>query len=165
MSKLPASFTPARSNAQRPTTRGAADFLQGNDKLAALLPNAARLGRLQQDCLALMPLQFASCTVLQISEEQLSIAVPNAALATRMKQQSPKLLSGLREKGWPIQEIKLKIRVLAPEPARTPRSLFLPTGAVASFAELDNSLPTHPRNQALKEALRNLVARRQNKKV
>lgn len=165
MSKLPASFTPARKAGQRPTTRGAADFLQAHEQLAALLPNAARLGRLQQDCLALMPVQFASCMVLQLTDEQLHIAVPNAALATRIKQLLPKLQAGLREKGWQISDIKLKIKVIAPVLPRPTRNLALPGGAVASFDALDKTIAAHPRNDALKQAIRNLVAKRTGKQA
>jgi hypothetical protein len=163
MSKLPASFTPARHFTQRAAARDAADFLQGNDKLAALLPAAARLASLQRECVAMMPTPFAHCTVLQITDGQLQIAVPNAALATRIKQLLPKLQAGLSEKGWPIESIKLKIQVVAPPLPAAVRELSLPAGAVSSFAELDKNLDAHPRNEALKAALHNLVERRRKK--
>ena len=163
MFKLPASFTPARHQSQRASTRDASDFLRGNDKLAALLPAAARLASLQRECVALMPASFAHCTVLQVTDGQLQIAVPNAALATRIKQMLPKLQAGLVDKGWPIESIKLKIQVVAPPLPPAVRELSLPARAVSSFAELDKNLEGHPRNEALKEALRNLVERRTKK--
>ena len=164
MSKMPNTFVPARRPGQRPAARDATDFFQGNDKLASLLPAAARLADLQRECLSLLPTQFVHCTVLQVTDGQLTVAVPNAALATRVKQSLPKLQSGLMEKGWQIQGIKLKIQVIAPPLAKPVRDLSLPIGAVASFAALDVSLETHPRNAALKEAIRALVERRAGKK-
>lgn len=164
MSKMPNTFVPARRPGQRPVARDAADFLQGNDKLAGLLPAAARLANLQRECLSLLPMQFVHCTVLQVTDGQLTVAVPNAALATRVKQSLPKLQSGLTEKGWQIHGIKLKIQVIAPPLPKPVRDLSLPNGAVASFAALDHSLETHPRNAALKEAIRALVERRAGKK-
>jgi hypothetical protein len=163
MSKFPSTFQPARKPGQAPTTRDASDFLRGNEKLAALLPAATRLAKLQQDCLILMPGHFASCTVLQIADEELQIAVPNAALATRVKQMLPKLHAGLREKGWQIAGIKLKIRVIAPPLPPPPRELELPGSALASFAALNQNLEKHPRNGGLKEAIDNLLARRMQK--
>lgn len=164
MSKMPNTFVPARRPGQRPAARDATDFFQDNDKLASLLPAAARLADLQRECLSLLPTQFVHCTVLQVTDGQLTVAVPNAALATRVKQSLPKLQSGLMEKGWQIQGIKLKIQVIAPPPPKPVRDLSLPSGAVASFAALDVSLETHPRNAALKEAIRALVERRAGKK-
>ncbi len=164
MSKTSSTFRPARNPAQRPVARDASDFLQGNEKLASLLPAAARLADLQRECVKLLPTQFIHCTVLQITDGQLTVAVPNAALATRVKQLLPKLHSGLIEKGWQIQGIKLKIQVIAPPLPRAVRDLSLPGGALTSFAALDLSLETHPRNAALKEAIRALVARRTGKK-
>ena len=164
MLKRPTTFVPARRPGQRPTARDAADFLQGNDKLAGLLPAAARLADLQRECVRLMPTQFVHCTVLQITDGQLTVAVPNAALATRVKQLLPKLHAGLLEKGWQIDGIKLKIQVIAAPLPKPVRDLSLPGGAVASFAALDSSLETHPRNAALKEAIQALVARRLSKK-
>lgn len=164
MSKTPSTFRPARKPSQRPAARDASDFLQGNDKLASLLPAAARLANLQRECVKLMPTQFVHCTVLQITDGQLTVVVPNAALATRVKQLLPKLHSGLIEKGWPIQGIKLKIQVIAAPLPKPVRDLSLSGGAVASFAALDQSLATHPRNAALKEAIQALVARRISKK-
>lgn len=163
MSKFPSTFTPAKRASQRPDARDATDFLRGNDKLAALLPNATRLAALQRDCLALMPVQFAHCMVLQVTDGQMQVAVPNAALATRMKQLLPKLHADLREKGWQLQGIGLKIQVIAPVPPPKPRELSLPGNAVASFADLDSQIETHPRNAALKEAIRMLVERRRTK--
>jgi hypothetical protein len=164
MLKTPSTFRPARRPGQRPAARDASDFLQGNDQLAGLLPAAARLADLQRECVRLMPTQFIHCTVLQITDRQLTVAVPNAALATRVKQMLPKLHAGLVEKGWDIVGIKLKIQVIAPPLPKPVRDLSLPGGAVASFAALDLSLETHPRNAALKEAIRMLVERRMGKK-
>ena len=164
MFKTPSTFVPARRPGQRPLARDATDFLQGNEKLASLLPAAARLADLQRECMKLLPTQFVHCTVLQVTDGQLTVAVPNAALATRVKQSLPKLQAGLTEKGWQIQAIKLKIQVIAPPLPKPVRDLSLPSGAVASFAALDISLDTHPRNAALKEAIRALVERRTAKK-
>ena len=137
------------------------DFLQGPGKLAALLPTAARLARLQQDCLAMLPAAFEHCAALHLDDGELLVAVPNAALATRMKQGLSKLQAGLAARGWPVRTIKLKIQVLpAPEPAPKREPHELPGSAVAGFEALEKSLPDTAHNTALKEALAALVSKR-----
>ncbi len=159
MAKNPPNFTPARKPGQAPKTREVFEFLQSSDKLAALLPAARRVGQLQADCERLLPTLFSSCRALQIREGQLQVAVPNAALATRLRQVLPKLQQGLREKGWAVDGIKLKVQPMPAEPQRPPTKTMvheLPGGAVNSFAELANALEDSP----LRDALQALVARR-----
>ncbi len=165
MSKFPANFKPASPPGKAAAAREAGEFLRGNDKLAALLPTANRLARLQQDCLKLLPNHFVHCTVLQIVDDELLIAIPNAAMASRIKQMLPKLHAGLQEKGWQIAGIKLKIRVVAPVLVPQTSKQDLPVSALASFANLNQGLENHPRNGGLKEAIDNLLARRALKKT
>lgn len=160
MAKNPPNFTPARRPGPRPSVKGAFEFLQSSDQLGGLLPAARRVGQLQAQCEQLLPTLFASCRALQIREGQLHIAVPNAALATRLRQLLPKLQSGLCENGWAVESIKLKVQLLPSEPERRIRQPViqeLPHGAVRSFAALAASMEDSP----LKDALRSLVARRQ----
>ncbi len=159
MAKNPPNFTPARRPGPRPGAKEAFEFLQSSDKMAGLLPAARRIGQLQSHCEQLLPTLFANCRALQIREGQLQIAVPNAALATRLRQMLPKLQQELREKGWPIDGIRLKVQLLPSEPerpVRKPVAHDLPSDAVSSFAALAAELEASP----LKDALQQLVARR-----
>ncbi len=159
MVRNPPNFTPARRPGQAPKTRDVSEFLKSSDKLAELLPAAQRVGQLQADCERLLPTLFATCRALQVRDGQLQVAVPNAALATRLRQVLPKLQSDLRAKGWAIEGIKLKVQPMPDEPQRPSGKRAdheLPGGAVSSFAELANSLEDSP----LREALQALVARR-----
>ena len=138
------------------------DFVQSHESLGGLLPTARKLGELQQSCEQLQPTVFASCRIIHLENGRLQIAVPNAALATRLRQQLPKLMSGLREKAWPIEEIRLKVQVmpaLLPERPRSPKRP-LPPAALQSFAELQASLDEDPRNVPLRDALHALLQRR-----
>lgn len=141
--------------------RGALDFLQGSDGMASLLPAAQRMARLQQDCMALLPDIFQACAVLQCSQEQLMLGVPNAALATRLKQQLPKLQAGLQQRGWQIDTVRIRIAPLRPTLAEThsepPR--VIPPAALEMMSALHDSLENSARNDALKAALLRLVRR------
>jgi hypothetical protein len=85
--------------------------------------------------------------------------VPNAALATRIRQMLPKLQAGLREKGWPVDGIRIKVQMMSGEnraPDRPAAQAVLPSQAVQAFAELAQSLEASP----LRDALQLLVRRR-----
>ncbi len=156
-------FTPARRPEQRPNTKGALDFLQSNDRLAALLPTLSQLASLQSDCERLLPTLFANCRVLQLREGALQVAVPNAALATRLKQVLPKLQDGLRQKSWPVDAVKLKVQLMPVVPQAPQRPHIhkaLSSNAVGAFTELEQTLEDSPRNAGLRDALKALLARR-----
>lgn len=161
MSSYTSTFRPAKPPSKASTSQDAVSFLRGNQALAALLPTATKLAKLQADCLAILPAQFTHCTVLNVNEGQLHIAVPNSALATRIKQMLPKLQSALIERGWQVEGIKLRIQVEAPAPAAPViEGRELTSSALDSFRELNQSLENHPSNLALKQAIQNLLKRR-----
>lgn len=160
----PSSFTPFKqSKPSSKTAKGAAEFLRSHDKMAALLPSITRMATLQKDCAEALPAMFIHCAVLQFDTEQLTLSVPNAALATRLKQQLPKLQEGLQQRGWQINSIRLKVQVSKIVVNTTSlRQLTLPTQAISAFSELGASLEDSPRNQALKTALTSLLQRRRD---
>mgnify|MGYP001551737021 CR=1 FL=1 len=158
--KRPSSFIPYRPNARPKTAKGAADFLQSHDKMAALLPTVTRMAALQKDCAATLPVMFDACTVLQFESDQLVLSTPNASLAAKLKQQLPKLQEGLQKRGWQVNAIRLKVQVTKiVENSIKPKQLMLPKQAVSALAELGNKLENSPRNDALKAALSAMVRR------
>lgn len=154
------SFIPYRPNARPKTAKGAADFLQSHDKMAALLPTVTRMAALQKDCAATLPVMFDACTVLQFESDQLVLSTPNASLAAKLKQQLPKLQEGLQKRGWQVNAIRLKVQVTKiVENSIKSKQLMLPKQAVSALAELGNTLENSPRNDALKAALSAMVRR------
>jgi hypothetical protein len=140
------------------SAKGAADFLRSHDKMAALMPAITRMAALQKDCAEILPAMFAHCSVLQFEADQLVLSVPNAALATRLKQQSPKLQATLLQRGWQVSAIRLKVQVdKTPVKSMASRQLTLPQQAVSAFGALGSALEDSPANQALKKALSNLA--------
>ena len=127
--------------------------------MAGLLPTLEKMAALQTDAERLLPGVFTACRILQLREGQLHIAVPNAALATRLRQMLPKLQAGLRDKGWPVDGIRIKVQMMSGEnrgPDRPTAQAVLSTHAVQAFAELAQSLEASP----LRDALQSLVRRR-----
>jgi hypothetical protein len=160
------SFTPYRPKSQSiATAKGAADFLHLHERLAALLPAAARMADLQKDCKETLPAMFETCSLSQFESGQLIILTPNAAIAAKLKQQLPKLQDALLKRGWQINSIRLKVQVkrtLEKPPATKP--LKLPVQAVSALAELDRALENSPRNEALKAAIETMVRRHRGTK-
>jgi hypothetical protein len=140
--------------------RGVTDYLRVNDKMSALMPAVARMAALQRDCAALLPATFDSCSILQFESGQLVLSVSSSALASKLKQQLPKLQEGLLQRGWQINAIRLKLQPKTVfEPAERSKNLALPERAISALAELNGSLEDSPRNEALKTALAALLSR------
>jgi hypothetical protein len=142
---------------------GATDFLRRNDRLAALLPAAQRMGELQHDCALALPTSFKFCEILSFSGEELVLSTPNAAVAAKLKQQLPKLLEELLRRGWQISNIKLKVqmtRTASMAVARPRASLELSSAAVNSFEQLSQDLEATKQNAPLIAALKSMVAKR-----
>ena len=157
----PSNFVPFKSGIRTAaTSRGVADFLRGHDKMAALLPSVTRMANLQSDCAANLPSMFAACGVLQFESGQLVLSTPNAALASKLKQQLPKLQEGLQQRGWQVNAIRLKVQV-GPALEKVPhvKQLRLPDPALSALQQLEKSLASSPRNAALLAAISALVKR------
>lgn len=139
---------------------GAVDFLNAHDRLASLLPTAKRIAALQKDCADILPEMFASCEVMQFESEKLTLSVPSAALAARLKQTLPRLMDGLAKRGWQVSAIKLKVQVRqSSRPVVRQKQMPMPDRAVNAFAELEDALEKKPHNDALRQALQSLLQR------
>jgi hypothetical protein len=149
-----------RSSKGTASTRGVAEYLRIHDKMASLLPAVQRLAELQKDCSAILPALFEVCSVLHFDAGQLSVATPNAAVASKLKQQLPKLQDGLLKRGWQVNAIRLKVQVgKIAEKTRLPKQISLPPQALSAIAELKESLEDTPHNKALKTALEAMLRR------
>src|SRR4051812_34871127 len=95
----------------RKTAFDATDFLRSSDGVGALLPTAMRIARLQRECRNILPPMYAGCDVLSFQDGALTLAVPSSAVAAKLKQQLPKLQTGLQKKGWQVDAVRVKIRM------------------------------------------------------
>ncbi|AIY43639.1 Zn-ribbon-containing [Collimonas arenae] len=132
--------------------------------MAALLPAVTRMAALQKQCAAELPSMFSACEVLQCEAGQLVLSAPNAALATKLKQQLPRLQSQLQTGNWQINAIRIKVQVsqnLVKPPVV--KQALLSSNAVLAFAALMEDLPSSAANETLKNAIAAMVARHRNK--
>ena len=152
----------------RRTSIEATDFLRRNDRLAALLPAATRMAKLQKDVRLILPPMYANCEALSMQDGVLTLAVPSSAVAAKLKQQAPKLQGALQKKGWQVDSVRIKIQVGRALPAEEssstkPSSLELPPTAVQAFEELGDTLPASPQNAPLIAAIKRLAEKRKSK--
>lgn len=139
------------------------DSLRAHEKMAALMPVVMRMTAIRRDCAAVLPTFFEHCSVQKFEAGQLLLAAPNAAIATKIRQQLPKLQDALCQAGWQVSAIRLKVQVLqysggVPVRSKPP----LPAQAVEAFAALRDSLDGATENQALKAAVSRMVRRHQS---
>ena len=128
--------------------------------MALLLPSITRMATLQRDCAAALPTMFSSCGVLQFDAGQLVLSTPNAALASKLKQQLPKLIAALQQRGWQVSAIRLKVQVGPPgENLQPAKKLSLPDQAISALTALETTLGTTPRNANLLHAINRLIKR------
>lgn len=145
----------------RQTSIGATDFLRANERMARLLPTAMRMASLQKDCAASLPAMFNNCDILSFEDAQLVLATPSSAVAARLKQQLPKLQAALQQRGWQVNQIRLKVQVTRSiAPVVHTQQLVFPETAVSAFAQLGDALPQTAQNAGLIAAIKAMAARR-----
>lgn len=155
-------YPPRRSGAgtSARSARGVTDFLQKHDKMGMLLPTLERLAALDKACIAALPALFETCVALQLEGGQLVIGAPNAALASKLRQQLPKLQSILQSQRWEVNAIRIKVQVgKTLEKSSTSKQIALSTGALTALAALEDALEPSSRNASLKAALQAMVSR------
>lgn len=86
------------------------DFLQ-QGKLSGILPHVTRLIELRKACEAILPEHFTYSRILQFTNGQLTLGVPNQATAARLRQKLPLLQSSLQNEGWIIEKIRVKVKL------------------------------------------------------
>lgn len=143
-----------------PTTKGAREYLQASNNIAALLPAVERMMALQRDCTTALPTLFDGCTVMQFSAGHLTLSVPNAALAAKLKQRLPGLQESLGSRGWQVNAIRLRVQVNGQRAATAPaKQLAMPNAALQAFSALEHLLPSSPQSAMLKEAVQAMLKR------
>jgi hypothetical protein len=140
---------------------GPVDFLRAHDRMGAVLPALARMAQLQKECTALLPETFHACTVVQFEAGCLVFSAPNAALAAKLKQRLPKIQEALLNRGWQIDSIRVKIKVMPSNnvPSAPRKEKHLPGQALSALSDLEQQLESSPRNAALRAAIQAMIDR------
>lgn len=160
MKIYPPNFIPYDKTSPKPnTSKNATTFLEGHPELNNLLPTIQQIQQLQDDCLRIYPLFFKNCAVLHLKKEILTIAVPHAAMAAKLKNQLITLQTQLIQRGWQIEQIKLKIQIeTSVPPPISEKNIALSQNALDSLSQLNNILQKQ-KNSPVQTALAKMIKR------
>lgn len=133
-------------------------YLNSAQPLRNLALAAKQLHDLQQILVAHAPPQLTqSCHVKQLRDGILFLLADNAAVATQLKQLSPRLLAAYQKQGKQVTSIRIEVQVRNPSPqppdASEKRDLSIET--IENILKLANQLEASP----LKDALTRLATR------
>ncbi len=143
-------------------TSSVMDSLRAHEELATLMPTVTRLAAIQKDCTSFLPEAFSHCAVLRFDSGQLVLSAPNAAMASRLKQNLLSLQQHLGKVGWQVSSIRFKVQPERAEVWQTgPQKSPLSSKALAAFSDLERSIEKTPRNEALKTAIQALLRKHQ----
>jgi hypothetical protein len=139
------------------------DVIANSGNLQTLTRKARRLKDLQLQLFeASPPLLAAASRVVDLRSGTLVVVADNSAVAAKLRQLAPRLLSRIREQADEVTGIRIEVQVkphkIKAEEEFTPHPL--PPDAIQEFERLSGSLPPSP----LKSALARLVANRRGRK-
>lgn len=104
----------------------------------------------------LPPVLAHSCRVANINRQCLTLAVPAAAHANRLRQLTPTLLRALTARGWNLNQIEIRVQagLMSPTHKRPPREVQ-PLGreALQSFQDLQRTVTPGPLADAIARLL------------
>src|SRR5690606_6315743 len=95
----------------------------------------------------LPPVLAHSCRVASLDRQCLTLAVPGAAHATRLRQLTGTLLQVLNERGWNLTRVEVRVQagLAANSPPNPPREGHaLARRALESFRELERQVAPGP---------------------
>ena len=138
-----------------------ADVLGRTSAFAALRAGVAQMRALLDDLNTLLPDYLAHRVEPGfIKEGELPLFTAHSALAARLRQIEPRLLSELQARGWPVRSIRVRIRPPAVAPEMPAKHARLSSAGSAALQALTETLEPSP----LQEALARMLARHQAKR-
>jgi hypothetical protein len=142
------------------STRTIGELLVGSEELKALSSRTRRLRELQTLYLRSAPRELAdSSRVKSYRTGTLCISADNGAVAAKLKQLAPTLLSSIRKNDAEITAIRIEVQVGRSLSAETRRAKKdVPDQALREFEELAERVD----GTGLKLALANLIRRRRS---
>ena len=132
-------------------------YLNSSNSLRRLTDEARRIAELQRIFLKIAPQPLTqACCVRQLRAGTLFLLAENAAIAAKLKQLLPRLLTSYQKQGMQVTAIRVEVQVreAAPEAATKRSAKHLSTESIKNLEQLAAGLEDSP----LKQALTNMVA-------
>ncbi len=133
-----------------PAPQTVTDLLHRAEAFTALRAGVEQIAGLQNDLRILLPDYLrAHVEPSFIKTGTLTLFTAHNALAARLRQIEPRLLAELQQRGWPVSQLKVRVRPqAAPEPSRI-KAARMTTAGAAALHQLAASLDPSPLQMAL----------------
>ncbi len=135
----------------------ALDWISADTHGASVLATAQNLLDAEHIARQALPPGMASvCRVARIENQRMTLAVPSAAYASKLRQLAPRILTRLNDAGWNLNEITVRVQgALVQGPTLPPVRMAEPLGAVAlgAFSQLHDTLSPGPLSDAIEKLL------------
>jgi len=139
----------------------AVSWLRDDQRGSQVLAAARELIAVEQAAKQALPPALAEvCKVARIERQQITLAVPGAAHAAKLRQVAPRIIQLLNSRGWNITQISVRVQAgLAKTQTKTPTREIVPLDdtALKAFETLHSGLRPGP----LADAVQRLLAHHQ----
>ena len=136
----------------------AVNWLSTNPESATVLATARQLLAIEQNLTRQLPSAFASaCRAARLDQHCLTLAVPSAGFAAKLRQMAPRLIADLNAAGWNITELAVKVQAGNPVSVTQKRVRDIePLGqtSLAAFRKLLETTPPGPLADAINRLLK-----------
>ncbi|NYT65566.1 DUF721 domain-containing protein [Alcaligenaceae bacterium] len=140
----------------------ALSWLDEDQHGSQVLATARHLLAVEQAIQRVLPTPLdLGCKVARIDRQQITLAVPSAAYASKLRQLGPRILANLKDNGWNLTEISVRVQggLHKTQTKVTQRQVVpLDDQALAAFDTLRLSLEPGP----LSDAISKLLSRHRN---
>lgn len=135
----------------------ALSWLDGDQHGSQVLATARHLLAVEQAIQRVLPAPLnLGCKVARIDRQQITLAVPSAAYASKLRQLGPRILDRLTDNGWNLTEISVRVQGGLHKTATkvTQRQVVpLDETALAAFDSLRQGLNPGPLSDAISRLL------------
>lgn len=132
-------------------------WLNESPESAHVLATARQLMAIENHLKRQLPAAFArNCRAARLENDSLTIAVPSAGFAAKLRQMAPRLLSELNASGWHLNELNVKVQAsLAQYAAKKPPREVQPLApeSLKAFRALLEATPAGPLADAIQRLL------------
>jgi len=138
------------------TQRSALDWLGRDPRSGTILATVQGLMQAQRVVRQMLPgAMGAACQVARIDANSLTLTVPSAAHAAKLRQMGPAILRHLTRAGWAVTDIHVKITMQPQLSVQAPTRHGVPLGpqGLQAFSDLAATLPPGPLADAVQRLL------------
>jgi len=136
----------------------AISWLGSDQRTASVLTTARMLLAIEQAAGEILPPALRQvCRVARMDRQQVTLAVPGAAHAAKLRQLAPRIAQRLSESGWNLNQVQVRVQAglshIGTNPPRVKNVEPLGTKALDAFEALQTSLRPGPLADAVSRLL------------